>query len=161
MEFSEESGRKRPLHFPVTENSNQSLLIFVTVCTKDRKPILADPAIHALLRKWWSNATEWLVGRYVITPEHIHLFCAPNNLEVSSLRNWMAFWKNGVSREWPSEKDKPIWQRSFWDTQLRQGESYTEKWEYVRNNPVRHGLVTDTKTWPYQGEMNILPWHDT
>ncbi|MEM7014200.1 MAG: hypothetical protein AAF585_22295, partial [Verrucomicrobiota bacterium] len=31
---------------------------------------------------------------------------------------------------------------------------------YVRNNPVRHGLVTDADDWAYQGEINQLQWHD-
>ena len=33
------------------------------------------------------------------------------------------------------------WQSDHWDTRLRSGESYDAKWEYVRNNPVRAGLV--------------------
>lgn len=47
-----------------------------------------------------------------------------------------------------------------WDTQLRAGESYDAKWEYVRQNGVRHGLATAANEWPYQGELNILQWHD-
>jgi hypothetical protein len=30
------------------------------------------------------------------------------------------------------------------------------KWLYVRNNPVRHGLVEHPDDWPFQGVMNIL-----
>ena len=37
--------------------------------------------------------------------------------------------------------DRPIWQRHFWDTQLRRGESYDQKWDYVMQNPVRAGLA--------------------
>src|SRR6266566_2545894 len=47
-----------------------------------------------------------------------------------------------------------IWQREFWDRQLRRAESYEEKWQYVKNNPVR------VEDWPYQGEVNVLEWHD-
>ncbi|MCX7914880.1 MAG: hypothetical protein N3A53_01065, partial [Verrucomicrobiae bacterium] len=55
---------------------------------------------------------------------------------------------------------REIWQRDFWDTQLRRGESYSAKWEYVRQNPMRAGLVAKAAHWPYQGELNILEWHD-
>ncbi|MEO6971176.1 MAG: hypothetical protein ABI217_09810 [Chthoniobacterales bacterium] len=51
-----------------------------------------------------------------------------------------------------------LWQRHHWDRQLRKGESYDDKWEYVRSNPVRHGLVTDAGAWPYQGELSELRW---
>jgi hypothetical protein len=41
---------------------------------------------------------------------------------------------------------------------LRSGESYDDKWEYVRSNSVRHGYVADANEWPYQGELNELRW---
>jgi REP element-mobilizing transposase RayT len=56
--------------------------------------------------------------------------------------------------------DLPIWQVDFWDTQLRKSENYGSKCEYVKNNPVRAGLVTNANEWPYQGEINVLQWHD-
>jgi hypothetical protein len=41
----------------------------------------------------------------------------------------------------------------FFDHLLRNRESYDEKWEYVRNNPPRAGLVKFRDDWPYQGEI--------
>ena len=73
------------------------------------------------------------------------------------MRAWMAFWKNGVSREAGPET---LWQRDFWDRQLRAGESYSAKWQYVLQNPVRHGLAASETDWPYQGEIHRLEWHD-
>ena len=60
----------------------------------------------------------------------------------------------------PPPRNPPLFQRECWDTQLRRWESYAQKWEYVRNNPVRKGFVTIAEDWPYQGEMNVLEWHD-
>ncbi len=31
-----------------------------------------------------------------------------------------------------------------------------QKWEYVRDNPVRHGLVASAEEWPYQGEIVLI-----
>jgi len=70
----------------------------------------------------------------------------------------MQYWKAQVARQWPRAEDKPIWQGSHWDRQLRREDSYGEKWEYVRWNPVRHRLVEHPEDWPFQGEMNELPW---
>jgi len=65
-----------------------------------------------------------------------------------------------VSRAWPNPEEHPIWQPDFWDTQLRKGDSYGEKWNYVRNNPVRAGRVERADDWPYHGTIETLFWHD-
>ncbi len=136
------------------------MLVFVTVCTKHRRPLLANAAAHACLLDVWRQVGHWMVGRYVILPDHVHLFCAPGVWPPESLTGWIGCWKNLAARSWPASVEKPLWQRDGWDTQLRQGESYGAKWDYVRTNPVRHGLVDDPDEWPHQGEMNILSWHD-
>jgi hypothetical protein len=46
----------------------------------------------------------------------------------------------------------------FWDTTLRHGDSYEGTWRYVRDNPVRDGLVTRAEEWPYHGELTPLSW---
>ena len=88
-------------------------------------------------------------------PDHIHLFCAPNAYPPTSLALWVAYWK----RQSAFTHAGRLWQKNFWDVQLRGHESYGGKWEYVRNNPVRAGLVRHAGEWPYQGELNQLRWH--
>jgi len=65
-----------------------------------------------------------------------------------------------VTRAWPRRNQVPIWQRDYWDRQLRRYESYGQKWNYVVNNPVRHGYVVHAEDWRFQGELNVLSWHD-
>jgi putative transposase len=154
----DDAGRRHPPHFPAVERHNLSIIIFVTVCTKHRKPILATDSAHGLLRNAWATRPSWLVGRYVIMPNHIHLFCAPAVLPAQPLTKWIAFWKSQVARNWTCPGELPLWQRHFWDTQLRRGETYDEKWEYVLENPVRAGFVKQSQDWPYQGELNTLMW---
>jgi len=149
--------RQYPAHQTTQERGNQSILIFVTVCTKARRACLADDTMHARLLAAWESATFWTVGRYVIMPDHLHFFCAPAIHPAHPLRRWCGFWKNAVARQCEVET---LWQRDLWDRQLRAGDSYSEKWNYVRNNPVRAGLVAEADDWPYQGELNTLFWHD-
>ena len=152
--------RKRPGHFPAVESGFRSLIIFLTVCTKGRRPLLANTQTVDLILDAGSAGNFWAVGRYVILPDHIHLVCAPNTNPPQPLKNWISFWKNQVTRRWPNREDIPIWQTEYRDRQLRRGESYDEKWDSVGNNPVRHGYVTDADNWPYRGELNVLQWHD-
>jgi putative transposase len=153
-----QSGRKHPVHQPVHERHGQPVIVFLTVCTKNRKQILATEDVHEHLVNTWREAQSWVVGRYVIMPDHVHLFCAPAELHPRALLQWVSFWKSRSAQHWPRPNDAPVWQRHFWDTQLRGGESYDAKWDYVVQNPVRARLIECADDWPYQGELNILRW---
>ena len=158
MNLEDEPGCKHPAHWSVVERHNEPVIIFLTVCSKDRKHILASPDSVRVMMDAWRNAKSWLVGRYVIMPNHIHLFCAPGVFPNEPLKQWVRYWKNLASRNWPRPNEHPVWQRDFWDTQLRRHENYDSKWDYVINNPVRAGLVEKSEDWPFHGELNVLPW---
>ncbi|MEZ5387819.1 MAG: transposase [Prosthecobacter sp.] len=135
-------------------------LFFVTACVDGRAPQLASEAVHAILREVWRTGCRlhgWQVGSYVIMPDHVHLFCAANR-DASSLSAFVGGWK-----EWSSKFLRRRlgvtdfqWQPNFFDHVLRSEESYSEKWSYVRNNPVRAGLVDDADTWPFKGHLHFL-----
>jgi len=72
---------------------------------------------------------------------------------------WVRFWKSLVTKSLAC-REGSLWQTDFWDTQLRCRDKYAAKWEYVRNNPVRAGLLKRPAEWPYQGELNVLRWHE-
>jgi len=151
-------NRKAPVHLSVRDDLNHAVIVFLTVCAQERKAILARTEAHLLLRAAWQQAHGWIVGRYVIMPDHLHLFCAPSEVEFPSLIAWVRYWKMRVSRQWPWPDEQPIWQKSMWDRQMRRGEHYGAKWQYVRENPVRAGLCADADEWPYQGEMHAFQW---
>lgn len=152
--------RKHPPRHPMIDLDNRSNILLLTVCVKDRKPILCRPWLMGLLCEVWKPRDHWAAGRFVILPDHIHVFCSPMMCGRLSLERWVAAWKSFVSRNWQLPHERPLWQRSFWDRQIRSGEGYDDKWAYVRSNPVRHGLVRDSEEWPFQGEVHKLVWHD-
>src|SRR6266576_561934 len=53
-------------------------------------------------------------------------------------------------------RTSPIWQRGFFDHVLRNDESYGDKWNYVRENPVSAGFVNDPYEWRYSGEIVVI-----
>ncbi|HEY9508615.1 MAG TPA: hypothetical protein VIV82_02010 [Verrucomicrobiae bacterium] len=142
------------------EFPNQSIIQFVSCNVARRRPLLANAETHSLLLSAWEKANHWLVGRYVIMPDHVHFFCAPKLFPITPLKRWMEFWRADVTRHWPSSFDKPIWQKDFFDRQLRSGESYRQKWIYELENPVKAGLAKRWEDWLYQGELNVLSWHE-
>jgi REP-associated tyrosine transposase len=129
-------------------------ITFLTVCTLHREIGLANAAVHQALIETWSAADEWLVGHYLIMPDHIHLFCAPQTNHFS-IEQWITYWKRQVRRIC---KAAPKFQSRGFHHRLRRSESYAAKLEYVLNNPVRAGLAKTTEDWQFKGQPNILPW---
>lgn len=144
--------RKTPPH--LIWSTNRETLIYLTVCTDKRKRVLDNHAAHRILVSSWMSASEWLVGLYIIMPDHVHLFCTPAGRNSLPLARWVIYWKNFTTKSWPWQNDKPIWQRSYWDTTICRREHYGEKWAYVKNNPVRANLCQKSEDWPFQGEIN-------
>jgi REP element-mobilizing transposase RayT len=92
------------------------------------------------------------IGRYVIMPDHIHLFvCGANDF---SLDQWIRALKRTLSTA--IAHAPPHWQTGFFDHLIRHSESYSEKWDYVCQNPVRVNLVEHAEDWPFQGEIESI-----
>ena len=167
-------NRRHPSKNSVMEHpDNSSVILYVTAVTHKRMPVLANDDAHECLRKAWTTASNWLVGRYTIMPDHTHFFCSPAQYPYPRFHQWMCYWKSlsaksfwqtptgrrvRASMSQDGKQNPPLWQRDCWDRQMRNGDSYNEKWNYVRNNPVRAGLVEKPDDWKYQGELHKLVW---
>jgi putative transposase len=46
-------------------------------------------------------------------------------------------------------REKGIWQRRFWEHQIRNEEDLTNHINYIHQNPVKHGYVQYAKDWQY------------
>lgn len=137
----------------LTEIFTKQPVYFVTLCTFDRKMILDRPPIPEAFVRFCESAPSHgvYVGRYVLMPDHIHLFTATIS-ESADLSVWIKSLKNTLSKAWRSAGlPAPHWQKGFFDHLLRSNDSYEEKWAYVAANPVRAGLVGAPGDWPYQG----------
>ena len=155
----------------------QSNIVLLTINTDKRGSWLANEAAHQLLRQTWSEATAWLVGDYLLMPDHLHLFCAPRDFQFT-IETWIAYWKREFA--WkrkrlagtlappstaPAMRLAPPrallewkFQSRGWHHRLRDGENYSEKWLYVQENPVRAGLSIKPEDWPYQGRVHEIHW---
>ena len=130
-------------------------IYFVTACTHKRAATLNDSDVHNCLIEFGQNGAEhgaWL-GAYVLMPDHLHAFVAIDD-ERQILSSWMKSSKNSLSKVL---RDKsilpPHWQKGFHDHVLRSEDSYSEKWQYVRDNPVRARLTNEWADWPFTGEI--------
>jgi len=154
MEFHQ---RRHPTH-GVKEIRNQSTIVLVTACLKDRRNNIADVDIHRLLAEVWREATGWLVGYYMIMPDHIHYFVTRGEIDIS-LERWSQYWKSQLAKQCPAMRQS--WLTDHWDVRIRSSDHYSEKLNYVRMNPVRKGLVTAPEEWPYQGTLFDISWYQS
>ncbi|MCA1594435.1 MAG: transposase [Acidobacteria bacterium] len=153
-------------HFPARPRrlellfSNVRPFYFVTFNTYKRLPLLARPEIHETFHSFCIRAQEHnvAVGRYMIMPDHVHLFVAlsPTGLTLSE---WIQALKKVLGKQLLRlAEQKPHWQEGFFDHVLRNSESYGQKWDYVQMNPVRSGFCREAEDWLYQGEIVSVPF---
>jgi len=129
-------------------------LFFITICTLHRHKIDRLGTVHEAFRKYAvKGAGEFNVGvgRYVIMPDHMHCFVQGH--DQFDLAKWINGLKRAISVSLGATTERPLWQPGFFDHILRSDESYAQKWEYVRQNPVRAGLVDSAAEWRYQGKI--------
>ena len=126
-------------------------LYFVTFNVRHRARLLADDRVHAAFVRFARTGGQHgiFVGRYVVMPDHVHLFVRLRPDVV--LGQWIRLLKRSLSVQ--IQRPSPHWQAGFFDHLIRHSESYAAKWDYVRNNPVRAGLVSCAEDWPFQGEI--------
>ena len=136
-------------------HTGESNLVFLTITTEQRLPWLASEITQHLLHHTWSEARAWMVGDYLLMPDHLHLFCAPHDVRLT-IETWIRYWK----REFSLKHQRAEWkfQSLGWHHRLRAGESYSAKWLYVQENPVRKGLVQRMEDWPFKGRVFDLRW---
>ena len=97
----------------------------------------------------------------VVLPDHLHaLWTLPPGDSDFSTR-WMLV-KSAFSRRYtqttelrapgPSRvrrREQAIWQRRFWEHQIRDERDLASHVDYIHYNPVKHGYVSAAKDWPY------------
>src|SRR4029453_16029983 len=138
----------RPPRIPVILPLECRVISFVTICITPRCKALANDAAWKALRDTLERLDKWNTYCVIMMPDHIHLVSAPldRDLSVAAFLKWLKRWFNesyDERREWG-------WHAGGFDRLLRTSESIHEKWNYIRENPVRAGLVAQWKHWPHE-----------
>ena len=81
-------------------HDNRAVILFVTVVANQRLHLLDNGCAFECLLNAWRQAGNWLVGRFVVMPDHIHFFCSPATYPPSGFHGWMAYWKSLATKEY-------------------------------------------------------------
>ena len=150
------SGRGNP-SAGVNVQRDCSTCVLLTVTTEDRVAWLANEVAQKHLEAVWMKAQAWLVTDYLLMPDHLHCFCFPGNRDVE-IERWISYWKDQFRKAHGIAAWR--WQPRGWHYRLRDGESYTEKWNYVQMNPVREGLVDAPEKWVFKGRVHEVVFRE-
>lgn len=138
---------------------------FFTVVTYRRQTFLCDDLVRNALRNAISKVQAqypFTIDAWVLLPDHMHaIWTLPENDANFSLR-WQLI-KRYVTRECGAFLNRPewinaskakhqeatLWQRRFWEHQVRDINDYKIHMDYCHFNPVKHGLVKRVQDWPY------------
>ena len=153
----------RPPRIPNWLPWEQSTIYFLTFCVQKRKRVVANAQAWRVCRSTFERLDQWTFLAAVAMPDHVHVLATPKDraASVSQLVKWFKRWFNEKYREAvaiESELTSWEWQEGAFDRLLRSDESLTAKWHYIRQNPVRGGLVTDPDDWPYQFQFDGSQW---
>jgi len=133
---------------------------FFTLNLQDRRRDLLVRHVACLRKAFASIQSKrpFQIPATVVLPNHLHcIWTLPIDDEDFSER-WSlikAEFSRGIPRiEYCSasrraRRERGVWQRRFWEHLIRDQDDLNRHIDYIHYNPVKHGLVTSPRDWPY------------
>lgn len=139
-----------PPRIPVRLPWGTSVTYFLTICERDRKNAWANEGFFSGFRAAADKLTNqrlWFIRAAVVMPDHLHLLATPLQERDQPVGNLSAALKRWTRNQVSSPSWN--WQSGSFDRLLRSTDTIERKWEYMRENPVRAGLVEQWQDWKW------------
>jgi putative transposase len=132
---------------------------FFTVALRNRRANTLVAHIE-LLRQAIDHTRDlrpFHIDAMVVLPEHLHAMWTMPEGDTDYSGRWRSI-KSGFVRALPSagvelttnaRGECDLWQRRFWEHQIRDEEDLQRHVDYIHINPVKHGLVQHVIDWPW------------
>jgi len=138
---------------------------FFTVITHSRRGLFVDYKARECLRHSWRMIEQRRPFETVaicLLPEHLHCIWRLPEGDADFSQRWASI-KSVFTREYlkgggrdgrrnssrQRSKEAAIWQRRFWEHQIRDENDLQRHVDYIHFNPVKHELVKDVADWPW------------
>jgi len=151
MRFPHDAFRRRSLpHDPPHFIGTSDAVFFITLCCKTRgqNQLCHRETANVIFAsaRFYFERGAWGLPLLLLMPDHLHMLATfgQDTGMKRVIRNWKRYLSNHAGIDW---------ERDFFDHRLRGDEGFTEKANYILNNPVRAGLVARFEDWPYQLEL--------
>jgi putative transposase len=128
--------------------------LFITFCKGNRYPFPPSARDAVLQHCLYDHGRRYQLHAAVVMPDHVHLLLTPLRDEKGWPAGLPAILKllKGTSARSVNKLSGccgPVWLEESFDHVLRSQESFAEKLEYIRQNPVRRGLVKTPEEYPW------------
>jgi putative transposase len=145
---------------------------FFTVTLLDRNSSALVDHIGALRAAFRASRRErpFMIDAIVILPDHLHAILTLPEDDADFSGRWRRIKGHfssrmiaaGASVSRHPNGDYALWQRRFWEHTIRDEDDYARRVEYIHFNPLKHGLVSRVREWPYSSfhryvRLGILP----
>jgi REP-associated tyrosine transposase len=138
---------------------------FFTIITYRRRKILTIPESINILHEVISEVRRehpFFIDAWVLLPDHMHSIWTLPKGDDDYSRRWGLI-KARFSRSARTlfhlddlmtdskehHRESTIWQRRFWEHQIRDERDLNAPLDYLHYNPVKHGMVANVAEWPY------------
>jgi len=148
LERMYEYRRKLPHYQPTGRR------LFITFRKNHRDPFPPGARDAVLQHCLHDDGKRYQLHAAVVMPDHVHLLLTPLRDEKGWPCGLPAILKllKGTSARSVNKLAAscgPVWQEESFDHVLRSQESFAAKLEYIRQNPVRRGLVKKSEDYPW------------
>ncbi len=145
--------KRKTIHLKDFEYTNDNYVYFVTICAENKQHYFVDNKITKIIEdelEFRRITKEINLLCYCIMPDHLHILLSLTEDYHKSLQNWVSAFKRYTTRVVNELFGiKPLWQKNFYDHVVRKEESLLKIAEYIVNNPVRKGIVSEWEEYPY------------
>jgi len=126
-----------------------------TLCIKDRFPLFNNDEIvekfigimSSLVKKFYCT-----IPVYCFMPDHQHILVAGANGQ-ANLLEFIKHYQQQTGYWLSKNHPQASWQKDFYDHVLRKDEDRIEIIKYILANPVRKGLVSHWREYPFKGAI--------
>lgn len=135
---------------------------FITGAIYEKKQFMREPDTKIAVIKYMFTsfaAQKWQIEEWVVMNNHYHLLAdAAENADalpliINNFHKFSAIWIRKHVTD--SANANPIFY-NYWDTCIDFEKSYYIRINYIWNNPVKHGKVSDPKDWLWGSYINRM-----
>ena len=123
------------------------------VLSTDERTITLDSLCY------W-NGKKWTLYTAVVMPDHVHALVQPLIVKEGGaydlgeiLHSVKSFSAHRINQQ--RRTSGSVWQDERFDRIVRDEKELNEKWQYIRNNPVKNGLSERPEDYPWFYEVSL------
>jgi putative transposase len=126
---------------------------FVTFSCYHRLPLLRTAAVCNIFLEsleWTRRRYHLRVYGYVVMPEHVHLLLSePEDGLLSTAIQALKLASSRRTARFRSAPEPRLWQRRYFDHNVRTVKSFETLLRYTHRNPVKRGLAVKPEDWKW------------